>query len=258
MKLTGFLTAGALVFGMSSSVVKAADVVKDVTPQQKKQFEKIIHDYLVNEPEVLIEASQVLQKRQQEAMQKDSKTAIEKHAAELAAGDLAIAGNKDGNITLVEFFDYQCIHCKKMETVVDSLITKNKDLRVVYKEFPIFGKESEFASKVAIAAAMQGKYVTLQKALLKTDGRLNEKRIMDIAKQAGLDLEKLKVDLLSQKVADTLKQNHQLAEQIRIMGTPAFVVLSTPNGKFKAGSEAFFIPGAATENSLQDFINKAK
>jgi len=258
VKLTSFLTAGALVFGMSSSVVKAEDVVKDVNPLQKKQFEKIIHDYLVENPEVLIEASQVLQKRQQDAMQKDSKSAIAQHAAELAIGDLAVAGNKDGDVTLVEFFDYQCIHCKKMGPVVESLVAKNKDLRVIYKEFPIFGKESDLASKVAMAAAMQGKYINVQHALLKSEGRLNEKMIMDIAKEAGLDMAKLKVDMQSKQVLDTLKQNRELAEKIHIMGTPAFVVLSTPKGKLKPGAEAAFIPGGASENSLQELINKAK
>lgn len=257
MKLASFLTAGALVFGMNSLAVKADDL-KDMSVQQKKQFEKIIHDYIVENPDVLIEASQVLQKRQQESMQKDSKVAIEKHAAELVVGDLAVAGNKEGNVTLVEFFDYQCIHCKKMEPVVDTLIAKNKDLRVIYKEFPIFGKESELASKVAMAAAMQGKYMTLQNALLKVDGRLNEKKIMDIAKKAGLDMKKLQEDLASPKIADALKANRKLAENIRIMGTPAFVVLSTPKGKLKQGAEIAFVPGAASENSLQELINKAK
>lgn len=257
MKLTSFLTAGALVFGMSSIAVKAEEL-KDVTPLQKKQFEKIIHDYLVENPDVLIEASQVLQKRQQEAMQKDSKTAIAQHAEELVKGDLSVAGNKAGNVTLVEFFDYQCIHCKKMETVVDTLMAKNKDLRVVYKEFPIFGKESELASKVAMAAAMQGKYLNVQNALFKSEGRLNDKKIMEIAKKSGVDMKKLEADLNSKKIADALKENRELAEKIRIMGTPAFVVLSTPQGKFKQGADAAFIPGAASEAALQDLINKAK
>lgn len=258
MKLTGFLTAGALVFGMSSSVVKAEPVANDVTALQKKQFEKVIHDYLVENPEVLIEASQVLQKRQQDAMQKDSKTAIAQHVSELVSGDLAVAGNQKGDVTLVEFFDHQCIHCKKMGPVVESLIAKNKDLRVVYKEFPIFGKESDLASRVAMAAAMQGKYIQVQHALLKSEGRLNEKMIMDIAKGSGLDMAKLKVDMESKTVLDALKQNRELAEKIRIMGTPAFVVLSTPQGKVKPGAEAAFIPGGASENSLQELINKAK
>ncbi len=257
MKLTSFLTAGALIFGMSSVAVKA-EVVKGVTLEQKKQFEQMVHDYLIENPDVLIEASQVLQKRQQEAMQKDSKTAITKHASELVMGDLSVAGNKDGNVTLVEFFDYQCIHCKKMEVVVDSLIEKNKDLRVIYKEFPIFGKESELASKVAMAAALQGKYIALQNALFNAKGRLNENKIMDIAKASGLDMEKLKSDINSKKVTDTLKANRELAEKIRIMGTPAFVVLSTPKGKLNLDSEVAFIPGAASENSLQELINKAK
>ncbi len=257
MKLTSFLTAGALVFGMSTAAVKA-EVVKDVTPEQKQQFEKIIHDYLVQNPEVLIEASQVLQKRQQEAMQKDSKTAITKYAADLAMGDLAVAGNKEGDVTLVEFFDYQCIHCKKMATVVDALVAKNKNLRVVYKEFPIFGKESELASKVAMAAAMQGKYIALQHALFKIDGHLNEQKIMDLAKANGVDMKKLQADMNSPKIADTLKANRELAEKIRIMGTPAFVVLSTPKGKLNQNAETAFIPGAASENALQELINKAK
>ena len=257
MKLTSFLTAGALLFSMSSVAVKA-EVVNPINPEQKKQFEKLIHDYLVENPEVLIEASQVLQKRQQEAMQKDSKSAIAKYSSELITGDLAVAGNKSGSVTLVEFFDYQCIHCKKMEVVVDGLIKKNKDLRVVYKEFPIFGKDSELASKVAMAAAMQGKYLDLQNALFKSKGRLNEKKIMDIAKETGLNMDKLKTDINSDKIAQTLKANRQLAENIHLMGTPAFVVLATPNGKVKANSDPAFIPGAASEQSLQELINKAK
>ena len=255
-----FLFAGALLFSVNSLAKMPADVPSTITPEQKKQFEMIIHDYLVENPDVLVEASQVLQKRQQEAMQKDSKNAIAKNSADLVTGDLAVAGNKDGSVTLVEFFDYQCIHCKKMEVVVDSLIKKNKDLRVVYKEFPIFGKDSELASKVAMAAAMQGKYIQLQNALFKVKVRLNEKKIMEVAETvSGLDMERLKTDIKSAKVADTLKDNRKLAEKIHLMGTPAFVVISTPNGKLGAnGGNAAFIPGAASENSLQELIDKAK
>lgn len=259
VKTTSFLLAGALLFSLNSVAVKAEVASSNITPEQKKQFEKFIHDYLVENPDVLVEASQTLQKRQQEAMQKDSKNAIAKNSVDLITGDLAVAGNKDGNVTLVEFFDYQCIHCKKMEVVVDRLIEKNKDLRVVYKEFPIFGKDSELASKVAMAAAMQGKYIQLQNALFKVKGRLNEQRIMEIAKAADLDMERLKTDIKSAKVTDTLKDNRKLAEKIRLMGTPAFVVISTPNGKLSAnGGEAAFIPGAASEDALQELIDKAK
>ncbi|OGV28438.1 MAG: hypothetical protein A3E88_03715 [Legionellales bacterium RIFCSPHIGHO2_12_FULL_35_11] len=256
MRLASLLTAGALVASMNATVVKADTA--SVTPLQKKQFETIIHDYLVSNPEVLVEASQVLQKKQEDAMQRDSKFAIAKNANELLMGDLSVAGNAKGNVTLVEFFDYQCIHCKKMEIVVDSLVNKNKDLRVVYKEFPIFGKESEIASKAAMAAAMQGKYANLQAALLQVKGRLDENKIMEIAKQTGLDMNKLKSDMASSKVSEVLKSNRDLAEKIHLMGTPAFIVMATPDGNYKTGSESAFIPGAASESSLQDLINKAK
>lgn len=258
MKLTNLVTAGALFFSMNMATVYA-QTEKQITDSQKEQLKQLIHEYLVNNPEVLVEASQVLQKRQQDAMQKDAKSAIAKNSERLAMGDLTVSGNVNGNVTLVEFFDYQCIHCKKMGPVIESLIKKNKELRVVYKEFPIFGKDSETASKIAISAALQNKYDGLQKSLFNVKGRLNEAKIMEIAKDSGLDMEKLKTDMNSPKVAGILKDNRELAEKIRLMGTPAFVILSTPNGKYNPSSvDAAFIPGAASEDTLQELINKAK
>ncbi|MDP3705353.1 MAG: DsbA family protein [Legionellaceae bacterium] len=255
MKLTSLLTAGALIAAMGTQVAKAETT--DMTADQKKAMEQVVHDYLLKNPEVLVEASQALQKKQQQVMQQEAQSAIAEHANDLIRGELAVAGNPKGNVTLVEFFDHQCIHCKKMKPVVTELLQKNPSLRVVYKEFPIFGKESEIASKVAIAAAMQGKYMPVQEALLKSEGHLDEQKIMDIAKQAGVDMTKLKTDMDSKAVTDMLSDNRKLAEAIHLMGTPAFIVLSTPNGQFKAGSEAAFIPGAASTEALQGLINKA-
>ena len=256
VKLTSLLTAGALLVAMGTQAVKA-DTSNTLTPASKKEIEQVIHDYLVTNPDVLIEASQALQQKQQQAMQKQSKSAISKYASQLASGSLAVAGNPKGNVTLVEFFDYQCIHCKKMKPVVSSLIKKNSNLRVVYKEFPIFGKESETASKMALAAAMQGKYATVQEALLSVADHLNDKQVMTIAQKAGLDMIKLKTDMDSKTVSDALSANRKLAEDIHLMGTPAFIVLSTPNGQFKMGSETAFIPGAASEDALEALIKKA-
>lgn len=257
VKLTSLLTAGALVATMGVSVAKADTNTTAMTPEQKKEIEKVVHDYLVTNPNVLVEASQALQQKQQQVMQKEAKSAITQHATELAGGTLAIAGNAKGDVTLVEFFDYQCIHCKKMKPVVSELIKKNPNLRVVFKEFPIFGKESEIASKAAIAAAMQGKYLALQEALFHSEGHLDEQKIMSMAEGAGVNMGKLKADMQSKEVADLLSANRQLAEKIHLMGTPAFMVLSTPKGQFKLGSETAFIPGAASEEALQALIKKA-
>lgn len=239
---------------VSPVVVHAADAF---SAAQKKEIEQLVHDYLVKNPEVLVEASQALQQKQQQGMQEQAKSAISKHADRLFTEKLAVAGNPKGNVTLVEFFDYQCIHCKKMNPVIDALIKKDKNLRVIYKEFPIFGKASELASKAALAAAMQGKYDKMHDALLGVEKRLNEKLIMDKAKSVGLNLETLKKDMNSKTVAQALKDNRKLAEDMRLMGTPAFIIAATPNGQFKPNSDPAFIPGAASEEALQNLIQKA-
>lgn len=255
MKITNLLTVGALTTMMASPVVMAADTT--MPPEQQKQVEKVVHDYLINNPEILVEVSQVLQQKQQQNVQQQAKAAISENASQLFNGKLTIAGNPKGNVTMVEFFDYQCIHCKKMAPVVGELIKKDNNLRVIYKEFPIFGESSELASKVAIAAAMQGKYMQMHEALLKLDKHLDEKLVLNTAKSVGLNMTKLQKDMNSQTVTDALAENRQLAEKMHLMGTPAFIIASTPAGQFGANSEPTFIPGAASVESLQDLIKKA-
>jgi protein-disulfide isomerase len=256
VKLTRLLTAGVLVTAAVSPVVMA-DNASVPGPDQTKAIEQIVHDYLVNNPEVLLEASQALQQKQQQTMQREAKSAILQNANDLLNETFAVAGNPKGDVTLIEFFDYQCIHCKKMKPVVNDLIKKDANLRVIYKEFPIFGKSSETASKVALAAAMQGKYAQLQEALLKIDKHLDDALVMQAAKDAGLNMTKLKTDMDSKAVSDALTANRQLAEKMHLMGTPAFVVLATPGGIFKADSNPAFIPGATSGEALQGLIDQA-
>ncbi len=258
MNIRNFLTVGALATSLVSPAVMAAETAPtSMTDAQKKEIEKVVHDYLVGNPEVLLEASQALQQKQQQNMQQQAQSAILENTAQLFEGKLTTLGNAKGNVTVVEFFDYQCIHCKKMSPIMDSLIKKDSDLRVIYKEFPIFGKSSEVASRAALAAAMQGKYKQMHEALLSVEKRLDDQIVMDTAKSVGLDLVKLKKDMESKEVSDILEANRQLAEKLHLMGTPAFIIASTPDGQFKTGSEPSFIPGGATEKSLQEMIKKA-
>lgn len=258
MKFTNLLTAGALATSLVSPMSMAADTsTTPMTDAQKKEIEKVVHDYLLSNPEVLLEASQALQAKQQQNMQQQAQSAILENADQLFQGKLTTVGNPKGSVTIVEFFDYQCIHCKKMSPTIDSLIKKDRDLRVIYKEFPIFGKSSDMASRVALAAGMQGKYLPMHEALLKIEKRLDDQLVMDAAKSLGLNMDKLKKDMDSKEVTDILEANRQLAEKLHLMGTPAFIVASTPDGKFKTGTEPSFIPGAASEESLQELIKKA-
>ncbi|KGP63553.1 hypothetical protein EP47_05355 [Legionella norrlandica] len=258
MKFTNLLTAGALATTLVSPMSMAADTnSSSLSDAQKKEIEKVIHDYLINNPEVLLEASQALQQKQQQNMQQQAQSAIQENADELFQGQLTTVGNPKGNVTLVEFFDYQCIHCKKMAPTIENLVKKDSGLRVIYKEFPIFGKSSDMASRAALAAGMQGKYQAMHNALIKLDKRLDDKIVMDTAKSLGLDMEKLKKDMDSKEVTDILDANRDLAEKLHLMGTPAFIIGSTPNGQFKKGSETSFIPGATSEQSLRELIKKA-
>ncbi len=257
MRRNQLLITTALIAAMGNTAMHAEDATISMSSENKQQIEKLVHDYLVKNPEVLMEASQALQMKQQQQMQEQARSAISQNTRELLFGNLTVAGNPKGNVTLVEFFDYNCGHCIKMKSVVNELVSKNPNLRVVYKEFPIFGKDSEAASKMVIAAAMQGQYAKVQEALFQAGGHLNEEKVMSIAKKAGLNMTKLKTDMVSPQVNEMLKANRELAEKLHLMGTPAFVVLSTPNGQFKSGSEIAFIPGASSEESLQELLNKA-
>lgn len=248
-----------IVIGLMGALLAVSSVVVEakITSSEKKQVEQIIHNYLISNPEVLIEASQALQKKQQESMVKQANSAIEQNGKELFSSG-PMMGNPKGDVTIVEFFDYQCVHCKKMEPIMSALVANDKNLRVLYKEFPIFGKSSNDAALAAIAAEKQGKYQEMHKALLSKKSRLNLASIIKTAQGVGLNTTKLKADMKADDVKKKVNENMRLAEALRLMGTPAFVVASTPNGQFQKGGKAFFIPGAASESSLQEYIKQAQ
>jgi len=257
VKLANLFTVGALTASLVSPVSMAAQTAPAMPEAQKKQVEQVIHDYLLSNPELLIEVSQALQKKQQENMQQQAQSAIKDNTKDLLDGKIAVAGNPNGKVTIIEFFDYQCIHCKKMSPIISKLIKNDSNIRVVYKEFPIFGKSSELASRAALAAGMQGKYMAMHEALIGSESRLNDKIIMKTAESLGLNMKQFKEDMNSKKVDEMLAANRELAEKLHLMGTPAFIVAATPNGQFKEGTEPSFIPGAASEESLQEMIKKA-
>ena len=264
MKVTGFLSAAALAIAMLPQSVLAADAAApstepstEMSAAQKTEIQKVVHDYLLSNPEVLLEASQALQQKQQQAMQQQAQSAIKENAQELFADKFTIIGNPKGKVTLVEFFDYQCRHCKDMSPVMAELVKSDSNLRIIYKEFPIFGETSEMASKAALAAGMQGKYKAMHEALITQKTPLDEKIITASAQGVGLDMAKFKTDMASKQVTETLAANRKLAEKLKLMGTPAFIVASTPEGMFKEGSEIAFVPGAASREALQEMIKKA-
>ena len=153
------------------------------------------------------------------------KVAIAENSREIYRDPKAdTAGNANGDITVVEFFDYNCGYCKRSLHDVIKLVGDDPNVRVVFKELPILSKGSEEASRVAIAAGRQGKYWDMHKAMLEAKGQMNEANALAIATKLGLDMEKLKKDMASPEVADEIKKSEALAKKMGVNGTPHFLV----------------------------------
>ncbi len=219
--------------------------------QQVQQLQQVVHDYLVSNPQVLVEASEALRDQMQQGQEKAAMGAIKNHTKQLF-NDVhsPVAGNPQGGVTLVEFFDYQCGHCKEMTEIVDQLIKANKNLRVVFKEMPIFGGASEFASEAALASQKQGKYFAFHNALMKAGNPLSKEKILEIAKSVGLNTDQLNKDLAASEISNQIENTMQLAQDLKLMGTPAFVLAN------RSGTQFAFIPGATSQKALQTQIDK--
>ena len=216
---TALIAAGLMGLATAASAQSAFD------DAQKKEIGQIVREYLLENPEILIEVGKELETRQQAAEEKKRADTLVASAKEMFhSPDDLVAGNPDGDVTMVEFFDYNCSWCKKGLPEVLSLIDKDKNLRVVMKEFPIFGGDSDYAALAALASNKQGKYWEYHLALLGHEGKLTRESVDEIAKAQGLDLEKLKADMQLPEIIQIIARNQKLAQDLAINGTPAFVI----------------------------------
>lgn len=191
----------------------------------KDEFERRVHDYLLAHPEVVAEAINRLEALQREQEAKQGQAALKSHVDQVFhdPGD-PIGGNSKGDATLVEFFDYNCPYCKQTASVMTQAETADSRLRIIYKEFPILGPGSLFAAKAALAASKQGKYVAFHRALYQVRGHVDEGRVLDVAKNVGLDIARLKADMQAPEVAARIDKNIELARALGINGTPGFAI----------------------------------
>lgn len=228
---------------------------------QKKQIETVVHDYILNNPDTVVQSLQNYQQKQMAETQKTFEkiqNSAPKYADQLFHQTQdPVAGNPKGTVTLVEFFDYQCPHCIDMTPIIERLIKNNGNLRVVFKEFPIRGPMSEMASRAALAANLQGKYFEFHKGLMESKTEpLTENAIMTIAKNAGLNTDKLKADMKAATVDQQLKTNYQLAKDMQLMFTPVFFVGKSTVNTQSTPSDIILIPGQVNETQLLDVIEK--
>lgn len=168
-----------------------------------------------------------------------------------------VVGNSKGPITIVEFFDYQCSHCAEMGPVLSSITKDNSTVRIVYKEFPIRGPVSDFASRAALAANLQGKYQAMHDELLKKSkaDNLSDDSILKTARDLGLNMDKLKKDMGSTKISNQLSNTRELAINLKLRGTPAFYI-----GKTNANSlnNVKFYLGEMSKDDIQSQVDLLK
>jgi protein-disulfide isomerase len=218
--LRTLLLAVLLLWGAGHTVSAA-----EFSDSQRKEMEAIIKDYLLANPDILREMSQLLEAKERLAEDEQRKGALVANADQIFRdGTDFVAGNPKGKVTMVEFFDYNCGWCKKGFPEVLSLIEEDKDLKFVMKEFPIFGGDSDYAAQAAVAANKQGKYWALHVAMMSHEGKVTKETVDELAAAQGLDMAQLKKDMESPQTAGILERNRALAQSLAINGTPAFII----------------------------------
>jgi protein-disulfide isomerase len=222
-----FFVPALVVLALCGAPVTAS--AQNFSEGQRGEIEKIIKNYLLAHPEVLEEVSAELSKRQAAAEAEKHQATISQNAETIFNSPRGVTiGNKEGDVTFVEFFDYNCGYCKRAMTDMIDLMKADPKLKVVLKEFPVLGPGSMEAAQVAVAVRMQDpggkKYLDFHQKLLGGKGQADKARAMAAAKEAGLDMSKLEKDLASQEVRATIEENFKLAESMGMNGTPSYVI----------------------------------
>jgi protein-disulfide isomerase len=219
----------AAVLGFAAGIMllaaPAAAPAADFTPQQRQAIEGIVKDYLAKHPEIVLDALQAADAKAKGAARGLAASALATHRREIF-DDRAnpIGGNPEGNVTLVEFFDYRCPYCKQVEPALESLLRQDHELRMVYKEFPVLGPASVTAARAALAAQKQDKFAVFHRAMMALKGQIDDDAVFAVAASAGIDIPRLKRDMQDPAITQRIKANYALAEALGIDGTPGFVI----------------------------------
>ena len=211
--------------GAPPSILAAENAIEKISIKQRQLIERIIHNYVLENPEIVEAAIRKLEKNKRlAAVQADQKRVLENVTALYRDPDTPILGNPDGDISIVEFVDHGCGVCKRFHPILNELIRTDPGIRLLYKEWPILGANSVLASRAAIASRRQGKYKIFLDALLGSRSPLSTSNITALAQSVGIKIKKLKKDMKSPKVDEILLKNYELAERLGLNGTPSLVI----------------------------------
>ena len=219
---SAFLIATIMLFSIA-----CASAEEWMSDAHKKEVEAVVQEYILKNPEVLMRAIQTYQVQKQAAKRKRAKDNLTSLTAELTLSPSSpIIGNPDGDITIVEFFDYRCGYCKRVFPTIQALLKEDGNIRYVLKELPILGPDSLFASQAALAVwnTAPEKYLPFHAALMTSRGSLNAAKVFTVADDLALDTDAIRKNMKNALVSDELNKNIELSERLDITGTPAFII----------------------------------
>jgi protein-disulfide isomerase len=237
------LSLAAVLIAMTSA--RAGE--PNLEPAADQSMDQVIERYIRTHPEVIEESLQALEAKRQAQEKERVKAVIAARRNDLLNDPASpVSGNPNGDVTVVEFFDYRCGFCKRAAGAVSQLQKDDRSVRVVYKDFPILGEASELAAKAALASRAQGKHQAFHEALLAAKGDLSKETALAIARDVGLDAKKLEKDMENPEWTAVIERNRALAKELGISGTPGFIV----------GEELH--PGALDLGRLKDLVVQAR
>lgn len=224
----------------ATTFLSAPAVASDLDEARVKE---LVLEVIRENPEIVREAIAILQAEEDAAKAEAAAVALSERRDILENDPNApVLGNPDGDITIVEFFDYNCGYCRRVFSNVHALVDSDPNIRVVMREWPILGEESVFAARASLAARKQGKYEEFHNALMGGRGRANEASVMQLASELGMDVDQLRRDMEAPEVVEHLQTSQQLTQVLGLNGTPAFVF----------GNQ--LVPGAIELDQMKELI----
>ncbi|MBU3032109.1 DsbA family protein [Paracoccus marinaquae] len=198
-------------------------------------------------PQIVMEAVQLLE-QERAATRADAAADVLKNQRQLLERDpnAPVLGNPEGDVTVVEFFDYNCPYCKRAMSEVQGLLDADSNVRLVYREWPILSEDSVFAAKAALAARQQGKYEEFHWALMGMEGRAEEASVMRLAEEIGLDIEQLRTDMDASEVQEHIDESMRLSQALGFNGSPSFVIGDA------------LVPGFVEQDQLEALVDKTR
>ncbi|WP_026352569.1 DsbA family protein [Yoonia vestfoldensis] len=203
----------------------AAPIVGAAQGMTEDQVKALVLETIRENPDIIVEALQILELEQQEAQAAAAKAVLAEQREILENDPNApVIGNPDGDVTVVEFFDYNCPFCRNAKLELDGLLSADGNVRVVMREWPVLGEGSVFAARAALASRAQGKYEEFHNALMTMDGRAEEQSVIRVAARVGLDVDQLRRDMDAPEIAEHLQLSSGLGRALGFTGTPSFVI----------------------------------